>query len=393
MTASIWQQAHRRRTVSYDVAVVGGGIVGCATAYWLYQRDPSLRVAIVDAGALGGGASGRNAGFVLLGTHHDYLTSIRRYGERTAHRLWQFTRENRRLLSDLEGSAFGWKESGSLTVAGDEEEDDRLRRALPYMRAAGIPGVYLGPPETRKRLHSQGFRGSLYVTSGAAIDPLRLVRTLAAQSNADVLTHHRVTGMKDSGSGVQIDTPRISICAEQAVLAAGAYAPQIVPALQTYVRPVRAQMLATHPTSDQGIPLPVYSHDGHYYVRQLDDGTLLAGGGRQNHRDTEVGYEDATTPAVQADIERYLHTHFPWTTSLRVQTRWSGTMGFSPDERPVVDRVPGVPQAVFATGFTGHGMGFGMRMGQMLADTLRSASKPKAFDLFAASRFEEKAPA
>ena len=152
-------------------------------------------------------------------------------------------------------------------------------------------------------------------------------------------------------------------------------------------------MLATHPTSERGIPLPVYSHEGHYYVRQLDDGTLLAGGGRQNHRDTEVGYEDVTTPAVQADIERYLHTHFPWTTSLRVQTRWSGIMGFSPDDRPVVDRVPGVPQAIFATGFTGHGMGFGMRMGQMLADTLRSASRPKAFDLFTASRFEKEATA
>ena len=393
MTASIWQQAHRRRSISYDVAIVGGGIVGCATAYWLHQRDPALRVAIVEAGSLGDGASGRNAGFVLLGTHQDYLTAIRSYGERTAHRLWQFTRENRRLLSELSGSSFGWKEHGTLTVAGDDEEDDRLRRALPYMRAAGIPVVYLGPSETRQRLNGRAFQGSLYVTSGAAIDPLRLVRYLAAQSQADVLSHHRVTRMRQSAPGVEIQTPRIRIRAEQAVLAAGAYAPRIVPALQNYVRPVRAQMLATHAGADRQIPTPVYSHHGAYYVRQLSDGVILAGGGRQNHRDTEVGYEDATTPAVQADIERYLHTHFPWTTSLRVQSRWSGTMGFSPDERPVVGTLPGVPEALFATGFTGHGMGFGMRMGQMLADTLRSEQRPKALDLFSSARFEEPATA
>jgi gamma-glutamylputrescine oxidase len=393
MTASIWQQAHRRRSISYDVAIVGGGVVGCATAYWLRQRDPELRIAIVEAGSLGDGASGRNAGFVLLGTHQDYLTAIRSYGERVAHRLWQFTRENRRLLARLNGSSFGWKEQGTLTVAGDEEEDDRLRRALPYMRAAGIPVVYLGPSETRQRLSGRGFQGSLYVTSGAAIDPLRLVRHLAAESRADVLSHHRVTRMMSSGAGVEIRTPRIRIRAEQAVLAAGAYAPRIVPALRSYVRPVRAQMLATHAAPEQQISTPVYSHHGYYYVRQLDDGSILAGGGRQNHRDTEVGYEDATTPAVQADIERYLHTHFPWTTGLRVQSRWSGTMGFSPDERPVVGAVPNVPGAMFATGFTGHGMGFGMRMGQLLADALRNGQRPNAFDLFAASRFEESAAA
>lgn len=367
--------------------------MGCATAYWLRQRDPELRVAIVEAGSLGDGASGRNAGFVLLGTHQDYLTAIRSYGERVAHRLWQFTRENRRLLARLNGSSFGWKEKGTLTVAGDDEEDDRLRRALPYMRAAGIPVVYLGPSETQQRLKGRGFQGSLYVTSGAAIDPLRLVRHLATESQADVLSHHRATRMSSAGSGVEIQTPRIRIRAEQAVLAAGAYASRIVPALQTYVRPVRAQMLATHAAPDRRISTPVYSHHGYYYVRQLDDGSILAGGGRHNHRGTEVGYEDATTPAVQADIERYLHTHFPWTTSLRVQSRWSGTMGFSPDERPVVGTVPSVPGALFATGFTGHGMGFGMRMGQLLADTLRGGQRPKAFDLFTASRFEEPAAA
>jgi glycine/D-amino acid oxidase-like deaminating enzyme len=208
-----------------------------------------------------------------------------------------------------------------------------------------------------------------------------------------VLSHHRATRLTSSGSDVEIQTPRIRIRAEQAVLAVGAYLPRIVPALQKVVRPVRAQMLATHAAPEQRISTPVYSHQGYYYVRQLDDGTILAGGGRQKHRDTEIGYEDTTTPAVQADIERYLHSHFPWTTSLRVQSRWSGTMGFSPDERPVVGRVPNVPAAVFATGFTGHGMGFGMRMGQLLAETLRSEQRPKAFDLFAASRFEESAAA
>jgi len=393
MTVSIWQQAHRRRTVAYDVAVVGGGIVGCATAFWLHRHDPSLRVAILDAGALGSGASGRNAGFVLLGTHKDYLTAIHDYGERTAHRLWQFTRENRRLIAELNGDAFGWREQGSLTVAGDQDEDDRLRRALPYMRAAGIPAVYLGPSETMERLRARGFRGSLYCTSGAAVDPLRLVRYLASQSAADVYTYHRVTDVVSGEGGISLKTERLNLRAESAVLATGAYLPRIVPSLQRFVRPVRAQMLATHPAPDQFLASPVYSHDGYFYVRQLENGAILAGGGRHRHRETEVGFEDATTPAVQADIERYLHTHFPWTTNLRVESRWSGTMGFSPDHRPIIGTVPGCSDCLFATGFTGHGMGFGVRMGQLLADSLYLEEQPNANDLFHVSRFESRSPA
>jgi Glycine/D-amino acid oxidases (deaminating) len=123
MTVSIWQQAHRTQETAYDVIVVGGGIVGCSTAYWLGRRAPSLNVGLLEARTLGAGASGRNAGFVLQGTHADYRTDMERYGAQTARRLWQFTRENRDLLSaELRGTAFSWRADGGLVAAGTEKE-------------------------------------------------------------------------------------------------------------------------------------------------------------------------------------------------------------------------------------------------------------------------------
>ena len=62
-------------------------------------------------------------------------------------------------------------------------------------------------------------------------------------------------------------------------------------------------------------------------------------------------------------------------------------MGFSPDGRPVVGRVPEHPEGLFATGFTGHGMGYGFRMGRLLANAVCDGDPPEALDLFAASRF------
>jgi len=392
MTRSFWHEAHRTREATYDVVVVGGGIVGCSTAYWLHRRNAG-RVAIVEARTLGAAASGRNAGFILQGTHTDYLSDIERYGEHTARNLWHFTRANRELLdSELNGSAFGWAPQGSLTVAGSADEDERLQASVPKLRAAGAPVVYLSPEETNARLHGTDFHGSLYVTSGAVVDPLHLVRHVAAQSQADVFPHHPVRQITWTEDAVVLHTPDRRFRARRIVLALGAYLPKLVPALDAVVRPVRAQMLATAPAEDRAIPVPAYSHDGHYYIRQLSRGDVLVGGGRHRHRRAEVGYEDRTTPAVQNTIERYLHTHFPWTRSLPIRQRWSGTMGFSPDGRPVVGTVPEHPRGLFATGFTGHGMGYGFHMGRLLAALLCGDRAPASLSLFDANRFAETDP-
>ncbi|MFB6099576.1 MAG: NAD(P)/FAD-dependent oxidoreductase [Salinibacter sp.] len=389
MTVSIWQQAHRRRQTAYDVIVVGGGIVGCSTAYWLRRRTPSLRVAILEARTLGAEASGRNAGFILQGTHTDYRSDMERYGERTARRLWNFTRANRDLLAkELRGTAFGWRSDGSLTAAGSLDEDERLRDSLSHLRAAGAPAVYLEPERTNARIQATDFRGGLFVTTGAVVNPLQLVHHIAAQSGADIHTQHPVERIHWSDNGVRLDTPDRRFRCDRVIFAVGPSLPTLVPAASRFVRPVRAQMLATAPADTVHIPVPVYAHEGGFYVRQLEDGRVLAGGGRHQHRDAEETSTDATTPAVQATIERYLHNHFPWTQSLSIAQRWSGTMGFSPDGRPVVGSLPGHPQGVFATGFTGHGMGYGFRMGQLLADLVDGPGRPGALDLFDASRFE-----
>lgn len=388
MSISFWQQSHRAQAHVYDVVVVGGGIVGTATAYWLSRRKPSLDVALVEARSLGAGASGGNAGFVLQGTAYDYLSTIERYGERTARRLWHFTRANRDLMaSELPAPTVGWASDGSLTVAGDAEEEQHLKESVGRLRAAGAPVVYLDAEETNERLHATGLSGGLYVTTDVVVDPLRLVRHLAEASDADLHLHLPVEDIHWTDGGVILETSDLRLSGQRAVLAVGASLPALVPSLSSYVRPVRGQMLATASAGARSIPMPVYSHWGDFYVRQLDGGQILAGGGRHQHRDAEEGQDTATTPAVQATIERYLHTHYPWTQELPIQRRWAGTMGFSPDGRPVVGTVPEHPDSIFATGFSGHGMGYGFRMGRLLAACVCGVDCPDGYDLFSAARF------
>ncbi len=386
-TVSFWQRQHLGADVACDVAIVGAGIVGASTAFWLSRLDPRARIALIDAGAPAAGASGRNAGFVLQGVTSDYATDRQRYGEERARRLWHFTRENRDLIArHLDARTIGLETSGSLVVAGTPEEDARLEQSVQMLRADGTAASYLPPREVERRIGSRGLGGGVYATTGAVLDPVALVQALVAQSGAQVLAGHRVAGIALSGSRLIVETSARRVFAGRVVVAAGAWAGQVAPELGAFVRPVRAQMLATAPLGPRRLTLPVYTHGGFFYLRQTPGGHLLLGGARHLHERAETGYDDAATPGVQQSLETFLHTHFPFARAASVVQRWSGLMGFSPDGLPVAGQLAGLDEAYFATGFTGHGMGYGFRFGKMMAEWIDGDPAPTGLDLFAASR-------
>ena len=388
MTRSYWQVHSKGPEHRCDVAVIGGGIVGCSAAYWLAKERPDCRVAIVESGTLASGASGRNAGFLLQGAGSDYLQDCRRYGPDRAKRLYRFTRENRdSILSDI-GSAAQVESKGSLVVAGSKEEDERLREAVGLMRSDGAPAMYFSPEETNRRISGRGFMGSLYAPSGAVMNPVSLVSAVAGRSGAKVLEHHVVQHVEASPDGVMIETPIRMIRADRVIVAVNAWLPTLFPSLDRFVRPVRAQMLATSAFEQRWLDVPVYSHDGFYYVRQSRSGIVLAGGARHRHEKAEVGYEASTTKPVQDDIEEYLRRHFPKAEGMQIDMRWSGVMGFSPDGLPVFGTLPGIEGSVWAGGFTGHGMAYGFRFGKLLADEVSGRRDGDASDLFSVDRFD-----
>jgi gamma-glutamylputrescine oxidase len=121
LTLSYWQRLHREPEIAADAVVVGGGIIGVSTAYWLKRICPDWHVVLLEKGRLASGATGRNAGFVLQGVATDYLEDVANYGNEDARRLWQFTRENREMLeTELRPRSFSFESGGSLTVAGTE---------------------------------------------------------------------------------------------------------------------------------------------------------------------------------------------------------------------------------------------------------------------------------
>ena len=371
-TVSHWQAAGNEPVGSsepaerYDVAVVGGGIAGVSVAYWLKRLEPALTVVLLERERLARGASGRNAGFLLQGTDADYASAVERHGRERARRLWQLTQETRDgLVRALAGVEIGLEQNGSFTVAGDADEDERLRRSAELLHEDGVAAEYVGSDATAERVGCRGLGGALFVPSGAALDPARAVRALARRSGADVLEQWPVGRVEAARGSVRLVGPRGVVEAERVVIALNAYLPRLVPELADVVRPVRAQMGATAP---QPIRLrhPIYTHAGYFYLRQLPTGEVLVGGARHLHRDEEIGYADTTTEPLQADLEAYLRRHFPDLAAPAVR-QWSGTMGFGADGLPGFGLVPERPGAWWVGGFTGHGMGYAFRAGRTVA--------------------------
>lgn len=378
MTASPWQRP--LGTTTCDVAIVGGGVIGTATAYALSHLAPDLRAVLLESGRLAGAASGRNAGFLMLGTHADYASAVDAYGRDVARRVWAFTAEALDEALALTGS--GAVRTGSVLAAGSPDEALRLQRAQALLAEDGVDSEWRPAGEA---FGMRGFGGTLFVPDGGAVDPVRLVRRLAAASGADVREQTGVERLEASGGSVRLPVEGGGVVeASRVLVATNARVEALVPSLAGVVRPVRAQMLATAPV-EASLPAPVYSHDGYFYVRQTPDGRVLVGGARHLHEAEEVGHEDATTPTLQADLEAYLAAHIPAASGAPVERRWAGTMGFSPDGLPLLGDVPGVPGAVFAAGFTGHGMGYGLRFGRLAARRLLGLADD-AESLFSASR-------
>jgi glycine/D-amino acid oxidase-like deaminating enzyme len=348
-----------------DVAIVGAGIAGVATAYHLARAG--VKPIVLEARTVAEAASGRNAGFLLAGVAENFVAASRRYGNDRAPRIWRFTRHNQKLVRDIVAKErleceLAW--NGSAQIAGDDEEWAEVRESADR----------LGKESVRVRVLADQ-RTAIYEDDGE-FHPVRYVRGLAgAAVAAGARIYEGTRAMTVTRSEVRTDRARVR--AGAIIVCVNAYAQHLVP---LRVRPVRGQMLATAPVGRRVFERPAYANRGYRYWRQRADGRVLVGGWRDTAADEEVGEEERTTSRIQDQLERFLRERCP---EAKVTHRWAGTMGFSHDALPYVGRLE---SGVFVNaGFTGHGMAFATATGELIADLVRGRIRSET-DLFAPER-------
>jgi len=340
-----------------DVVVVGGGITGVALLHALSRRG--VRALLLERDHLAAGASGRNAGFLLMGVAANYATAVRTYGRDVAREVWHFTAQNHELLAEILDGRAQHARRGSMTLAATRDEAALLRESEALLGEDGLPGRWVdagaAPP-----------LGGLVNDADGEVDPAAAVGAIAAAcaAAAELREGVAVERLESSGGSVRVHLAGGGeVEAGAVLLATNAYTPELVETVR--IAAVRAQMLATAPSPHHVAERPTYSNFGYRYWRQRDDGRVLLGGWRDTAVEEEVGTEAAPTARVQEHLDGHLRE---MGVSAPVTHRWAGIMGFTADELPLVGAVEGMPGVYVCGGYTGHGMGFAVNAARLLVD-------------------------
>ena len=335
--------------VSADVCVVGLGGSGLTCVSALVAAG--ARVVGLDAGDVGGGAAGRNGGFLLAGIaafHHD---AIERHGRARAVRAYRLTLDEIARMAKETPQAI--RLVGSLRIAIDDEELADCERQLDAMLADGLPV---------ERYEGREGKGILFPRDGV-FHPLQRCRTLAraaVDAGARLFAHSPVEGI---ASGV-VETPNGRVHAGTVLALVDARLERLFPRLHGRVRSARLQMLATEPARDVRYPRPVYTRYGLDYWQQLADGRIALGGFRDVGGDDEWTTIAEPTPRVQAALDRCLREEVGTVAS--VTHRWAAVVGYNETGFPVVEEME---RGVWAAGaYCGTGNVIGSLCGRALAE-------------------------
>ncbi|MEW6567433.1 MAG: FAD-dependent oxidoreductase [Chloroflexota bacterium] len=364
-----------------DVAIIGGGYTGLATAYNLCQDDPGLRVAVLEAAIVGYGASGRNGGFnmTLFGLEPAVTKAL--FGQaRTveAHRYMERAVDYVRDLIARHQMQSDYEHPGFLRVATTPGFVRRIQHDMEILTQMGIGGLeWWDADRVRQEVDSPLFLGAWWEPRCGLLNPAKHVRELkriTQEAGAQVYEETPVHSV-ERGPRFALRTPRGSLQAEKLVFATNAYS-HLFPELRRRQVPAFTHMVVTEPlTAEQLASLGWRNRQGIedarnfvHYLRLTADNRIAIGGS-----DVSIAFganmERDLNPRVFSDLERDLVSMFPALRGIRFVDRWGGPVSVPVDMAPAIGFV-GDRRVVFSLGCVGHGVSMTHLNGRTIADLL-----------------------
>ncbi|MEZ5839983.1 MAG: FAD-binding oxidoreductase [Hyphomicrobiales bacterium] len=364
--------------VSCDVAIIGAGFTGLSAALTL-ARDHAREVVVLDAGAPGWGASGRNAGFCCLGGAKLAPAAMaRRYGIDAARAFDRLMVEAVDLVAgtlEREGIAARHGADGDYELLHRPLRPARMRAEASDLAARfGCRAEALDSAGLAARgLAASGHHGAIFIEKGFGLDPLAYVTGLAdAAMRAGVRVHGAspVFGWRGEGGEHHLATPRGRVRARDVIIAVNGYHPRgLFPRAEQAVMPALSRIGVTRPLTateiaDQGWRDTALAYDSRnllHYFRLLPDGRFLFGGRGG------LALDEAATAASFAALRRRFEAMFPAWRDVPFQYQWSGFVALAFDLVPHVWSDPAVPGIHHAHLYHGNGVAMASLAGRALA--------------------------
>jgi len=368
-----------------DVLVLGGGLVGTATAFFL-RHAHGLSVTVLERELVGRQASGTNFG----GVRRQGRTPQQMPIAHRALRTWSRVRE-------LLGEDLEFRPYGHLRVCYSQERADMMAEYAHDIRQAGLDLQLLTREQLRQKLgifSDEILMGSLSPHDGHANPRIagpafaRAARRLGAQ----VVEHTEVVHVERTGDGFRVEsTDGRQWQAEQLAVCCGAWSGRIS---AQFGEPVPLEfrapsMAVTEPLPYRAGPFVAMNSgliDEVMYFRQIERGNIVIGGGRR----AEVDLDKARAYVHPDNILRQfreLRRFVPAFARVQLIRVWSGVESYTPDSRPVMGPSSRVEGLHYAFGFCGEGFAIGPGVGEVMADAIATGRSDLDLTPYAVSRF------
>ena len=333
-----------------DAVVVGGGTVGAWCAYFLRQAGLA-RVALIEKGFLGQGASSRAAGVVRM-----------QGGTPEAVRLGQWSRQFYLSQRDEIGTDSGFTEQGYLLPCFTEAEVAAAHARMQMQTALGVPVRWLDPGEVdaaNPTLAPGQTLGGTFCAQDGFITPPRNVAAYTValiRSGVEVREHVAFRGISASGRGVAgggrglaVETSQGRIDTGLVVLTGGPKLAEVgqLAGLRIPAGGARHQVAVTerHPDLDPARVPMVFDLAAGLYWRP-EEGGLLFG---MSNPDEPPGENREVDEGYLAKMRARLAALVPVTASLGLRRIWAATIDYTPDHLPIIGRVPGLDGVTVAS--------------------------------------------
>jgi glycine oxidase len=356
----------------YDVAVVGGGIIGLSVAWRAAMRG--LDVVVLERDRVGSGASSVAAGMLAPVAEVEFGAAAERQlelGLRSAG-MWPAFVEQ---LAHASGAEVELARSGTLMLARDGDEARELERVFEHRRSLDLDVERLLPSEARAREPGLApcVRMALSIEGDRAVDPRQVLAALRlACERAGVrvregagVTEVLLEGHAGPVSGVALDGGG-RLAARAVVVAAGPWSAQLegLPAGERVpVRPVKGQTVRLRDPEGPGLARRVLRFGGGYIVPR-SDGRYLVGGTIE-----ERGFDSGPTAGAAYELLRAARELLPGILELQIEELDCGLRPGSPDNAPALGEL-GVEGLVWATGHYRNGILLAPLTAALLASTL-----------------------
>ncbi|MFN8572191.1 MAG: FAD-binding oxidoreductase [Gemmatimonadaceae bacterium] len=348
-----------------EVVIIGGGIMGASTAFHLVQRGCRDVVLLEAEEMFGLGSTGLNAG----GMRYQFASAVNiELSKLSIGMMERFAEEMNQEV--------GIRRCGYLFLLDDAGDLAQFERNVAVQNAHGVPSRMVTPAEIAElapEVELTGILGGTWCARDGLVDPHSLLQGFVSNGRrlgATLTSGVRVTGIDvQAGRVTGVQSSAGAISCDRVVIATGAWSKQVgaMAGVSLPIEPIRRQIAVTSalPGLRKDFPFVIDFSAALYFHREGD--AILTG---MSNRDEPPAFDTRVDEGWRHHHLEHAVARLPMLGDTELAAEWAGLYEVTPDDQPILGRIPAVHGLYVCAGFSGHGLMHGPATGLLMAEEI-----------------------